>query len=475
MDSLLLAYHNLGNYLKPVSCLKQLLEQKIAGKRKQNDDDRQITCHGSTGCWQTPPVDIMEKILQNLGLISRMRITKVCMSWRSLAMRTDIRSAPQLPWLVHPQIPNTNYLSFSSLCEGEVVNLELPKQFRGQGEFKFRASSKGWLILLQEKGLNSEMFLFNPISRAQHQLPPLKTIPFFQEMVTELWKGRAENFVTKIVLSSPNISECIVAAFFHTEKELGLCRPGDKSWTVFEILYDEDEFLMDLLFSGGMLYGLVDRVGDKSSKNGISAARSLSFGDQTMAVGLKLVYGHKEYGNAHEFHDDYQIFLDRDYNSYLLESTTNSDKEVFLIHQRLDCLRLDYTDDDDDDDDCDDNWEFEYQRTRGFTVYKIDLECGNLDEVQNLGDQIIFLAEHSSSLSFPASDFELQGNCIYFATPGYEYDAINLPLKTPLGPNISREIGVLSLDSGKVKRCFPSLDFVGMSSPCQLSWFSPGL
>ncbi|XP_062020805.1 uncharacterized protein LOC133737214 [Rosa rugosa] len=425
----------------------------------------------------------MEEILRNMGLIARTRLAKVCMSWSSLVMRAEIRSAPQLPWLVHPQTPNTNYLTFSSLSEGEVVNMELPKRFRGQGKFKFRASSKGWLIILQEKGFGFDMFLYNPISRARHQLPSLNTIPSFLSFQLARMLGKvinnhadkhAENFVSKVVLSSPNISECIVAAVFEPQKELGLCRPGDKSWTVFEILNHEDDFLMDLLFSQGMLYGLVDNVDNsKSTKNGIGAARILNFGDdQAMTVELKLVYGHKEVGNTTEYHDDYLIFLNRDYNSYLLESTTNSDKEILLIHQMLDCLMPNCAAAADDDDD-DDESEIEYQRTSGFVVYKIDLECGNFHEVQNLGDQIIFLAEHSSSLSFPASDFKLQGNCIYFATSGYA--TINLPLKTLLGSNISREIGIFSLDDRKIKRPFPSLDVAGISSPSQLSWFSPSL
>ncbi|KAM5549226.1 hypothetical protein ABKV19_000587 [Rosa sericea] len=457
MLSLFSSCSNLGNYLswftRSVS-FKQLQEHKIsAGKRKQIEncnDDQIIICHGSVGCWQTPSQDIMEEILQKMGLIARTRLAKVCMSWSSLVMRPDIRSAPQLPWLVHPQTPNTNYLTFSNLSEGEVLNLELPKRFRGHGEFKFRAASQGWLIILQEKGLTFDMFLYNPISRSQHQLPSLDTIPSFQSyQQASLRKGHnAEDFVIKVVLSSPNISECIVAAVFEPQKVLGLCRPGDKSWT-------------------GMLYGLVDiSCNKKSTKNGISAARSLNFGDdQAMTVELKLVYDQKEVGHTTEYHDGYLTSLNSDYNSYVLESATNSDKEILLIHQMLDCLMLDCEDDNE--------WEIEYLRTRGFIVYKIDLECGNFREVQNLGDQIIFLAEHSSSLSFPASDFKLQGNCIYFATSGY--GAICLPRKTPLGPNISREIGIFSLDNGKVKRPFPSMDVVGINSPCQLSWFSPSL
>ncbi|KAL6209736.1 hypothetical protein ACLB2K_020676 [Fragaria x ananassa] len=445
-----------GQWVESVS-FQQLHEHKIfTVSVVENCNDDQITCLGSVGCWQSPPQDVMEEILQKMGLIARTRLTNVCMSWSSLVTRADIRSAPHLPWLVHPQTLNTNYLTFSSLSEGELVNLDLPtaKRFRGHGKFKFQASSKGWLILLQEKGLisNFDMFLYNPISRAQHQLPSLNTIPSFLSfrLATMLskWKGiniHAEYFVTKVVCSSPHISECIVAAVIQPHTVLALCRPGNKSWTVIEILNpdedDESRSLVDLIFSNGRLYGLVDNC-DESNKNGIGAARILNFGDdQTMTVELKLVYGHKEIGNMiTENHDDYQLFLNGDFNSYLAESATNRDKEILLIHQRFDCL-LDLVHDDLD---------IEYKRTRGFAVYKIDLVSGKFQEVKNLGDQIIFLAEHSSSFAFAASDFKLQGNCIYFATSGYEH--ANLPSKFSLGQDISREMGIYSLDDGKFIR-----------------------
>ncbi|KAL6211118.1 hypothetical protein ACLB2K_016346 [Fragaria x ananassa] len=66
-----------------------------------------------------------------------------------------------------------------------------------------------------------------------------------------------------------------------------------------------------------------------------------------------------------------------------------------------------------------------YLRTRCFTVYKLDPDNSKFRRVQDLGDQILFLAEDNSSLSLLASDFkDLRGNCIYFATRGKEYATI---------------------------------------------------
>ncbi|KAL6211943.1 hypothetical protein ACLB2K_017166 [Fragaria x ananassa] len=89
--------------------------------------------------WQTPPDDVMEKILQRLSLKDQIRLRIVCESWQSIVMRRDIRSAPhEPPW---------------------------------------------------DLGLDCEIFLLNPISKVQHRLPSFNTIGDFsrfkRKLVTE--------------------------------------------------------------------------------------------------------------------------------------------------------------------------------------------------------------------------------------------------------------------------------------------------
>ncbi|KAK9944372.1 hypothetical protein M0R45_009944 [Rubus argutus] len=93
------------------------------------------------GCWQNPPEDIMEKIIQHLSLDDRLRLSFVCKHWQSFATRRDMRSAPQLPLLVLPHPPNCQVLSFASLSKGEVVCLNMPKPVRG---VFFHTSSKAF-------------------------------------------------------------------------------------------------------------------------------------------------------------------------------------------------------------------------------------------------------------------------------------------------------------------------------------------
>lgn len=448
-QTLFLAHQNLGDYLS--------LSRSHCLKRYKRCNQTRY------GCWHTLPDDIMRKIVQHLDVPDRIRLSVVCKSWSSVAKQKDIPSA-QLPWLALPYSPYSNYLRFSSLSEGKVVELKLPKPAQGG---MFLASSKGWLVMAN--GLNrDEMFLLNPITGVQHQLPSLESTRSFQKFVeTE------ECFLPQVVLSSSNISECMVAAVFHSFKELGLCMPGDKSWSVFPLL-DEVENLHfeDILFSGGMLYALVNSPG---INNGVVTACTLNFGDQDREVELKLVYDKKENWSAnnenYEIRDDYRIALNSLYYSCLLESTN---KEVLLVHKIYDTLKFaaEYEAlivEAEDHDWENASYQFQYAKSSGFAVYKIDPENGNFLRVQSLGDQTLFLADYGSSLSLSSSDCKgLEENCIYFGLNGI------LKLLPPQRrrSTINREIGIFYLDGGKIQRSFPSVEVLN-TQVCSFSWFSP--
>lgn len=80
----------------------------------QTDPSCYNCSHGNgCSCWQTPPADIMEKILQRLTKLGDLiRLSIACKSWRSIVMRRDIRAAapPLFPWLLlqyYPLNPQT--------------------------------------------------------------------------------------------------------------------------------------------------------------------------------------------------------------------------------------------------------------------------------------------------------------------------------------------------------------------------------
>ncbi|CAL9022658.1 unnamed protein product, partial [Prunus brigantina] len=214
-----------------------------------------------------------------------------------------------------------------------------------------------------------------------------------------------------------------------------------------------------LLFSStGKLYSLAISY----IKSELIRPHTIKFGD--VEVELILVYDNEEWiASDIDYHNDYKISLNGEYESFLFESTN---KEVLVIHQMRDVFEIRRSMDDDaleeGNTDYDDH---EYFRTSGFEVYKIDLETGDFLREQSLGDQTLFLSLHGS-FSLRASDFiELDKNNIYFATNGIDPFNVHKPCTT-------REIGIFCLDNERVERSFPS---VQESMGSRMSWFTPSL
>ncbi|ONH92070.1 hypothetical protein PRUPE_8G152400 [Prunus persica] len=496
-EALFLAYQNLGDYLSlsswfPCFTLKKLLLQlrESSDKKRKQYDNQTSSCfeYSSSSGWQRVHEDIMEMIVRRLSLRDRIRTGLACKSWNSVCMRGHIRGAQEAPWLVLPQDPNCKYMSVTNLADGKVHKLRLPKRIHGS---RFYGSSRGWLIMIQEKRLNSKMFLFNPVSGALCQLPPLATIPSFKEFVETEWDLCGTSFFfNHIVLSTSDInnSECMVAAIFDNLQVLVMCRPGDKTWSGFQVL-DENEHHCQLLFSStGKLYSLAISY----IKSELIQPRTIKFGD--VEVELILVYDNADWIVSDiEYHNDYKISLNGEYESFLFESTNN---EVLVIHQTKDVFEIRRSVDDEDDEELeleleggnhqdgddeehnmqeesDDELEegdtdyddYQYFRTAGFEVYKIDPETGDFLKEQSLGDQTLFLSSHGS-FSLRASDFiELDRNNIYFATNGIDPFNVHKPFTT-------REIGIFCLDNERVERSFPS---VQESMGSRMSWFTPSL
>ncbi|KAB2636091.1 hypothetical protein D8674_026625 [Pyrus ussuriensis x Pyrus communis] len=158
-------------------------------------------------------------------------------------MPGDVRGAQELPWLLLPRICDDSMRFLSPFDGGKFHKLRVPEPIQRGRLF---GSSKGWLFMVREK--QKDMFLFNPISGAQRQLPSLTTIPSFQNFVeTKAWKLHgASIFCVHTVLSTSDVDHpgCMVAAIFGSHV-LGLCRPGDKTWSVFEVEHNFDDNYQD--------------------------------------------------------------------------------------------------------------------------------------------------------------------------------------------------------------------------------------
>ena len=307
-------------------------------------------------------------------------------------------------------------------------------------------------VLFQSPTLESNIFLFNPISGEIHQLPSLFTIPCYQQFLDNRKQDNVSSFFRRIELSSDNVSECIVAGAFEcgypTRIMVAICRPGNKQWSIFTSKSEDENFeFIDFLFCRRTLYviGTVDHYENYNLELAgcevnlkIIPSLPMEAEDVTLDIGLMT--------------DDFVVFSKLSCNLYLVESTR---KEMLLIKRFYDEFRKH-----DEDGDIY-PW---YLKTSSFYVFKMDSSTGQWQRLYNIDDQVLFISYGGSS-SVSAKDFAagVEGNCIYFAED-IDYDR-DYPY-----PFLSRECGVFYIEDGRIERSFPS---VNLPLHSHISWFTP--
>ncbi|XVE48737.1 hypothetical protein DITRI_Ditri01bG0026100 [Diplodiscus trichospermus] len=464
-------YGNLGDYL---SFNAHPLQFLLISRRKAEVSNR-IIMQTSHGYWEDVPSDVMGVIVERLSLSDRICMSIVSKHWAAIALQKHIPTTPQIPWLTLPHGCNKKELSFYDMSAGKIQKLKLPKRLHGM---VCCASSKGWLVmakdcpnsLLLHKLANychhvihatipwlrhvlfhqwpapeSDIFLFNPISAEVHQLPSLLTVPCYQQFLQEKRKRHNVScFISRIELSSADVSECIVAAAFEVSDPttIALCRPGNKQWSIFTDKTEDKNFeFVNFLFNKGTLY-VISRVQQVESYN-LELAGS--------EVKLKLIPDlHMEAEDVIldiEFMtNEFALLLKNYFYLYLVESTNG---ELLLI-KRI----------------CDEYQsiaDLNYLKTRSFYVFKLNQSSGQWHRLYNIDDQVLFIS-YSGSSSLSANHFAgVQRNSIYFVEDidyGEKYAC----------PILSRESGIFYLQDGRIERSFPSINLPLRSNVC---WIIP--
>ncbi|XP_059626765.1 probable F-box protein At1g44080 [Cornus florida] len=400
------------------------------------------------------PPEVMEVILQKLNIVGFHCFSAVCKSWRSIAVTAKHHqhfSFRQLPWLMLStnnslrddqqrffslMLSTNNSLQddeqrFFSLDHGKIFKLNLPEVCH----CRCCGSSWGWLILANRSGDN---ILFNPFSRRKIQLPSQTTLPVAQYIHTlggvmeQWWKG--PSFIRKAMLLSPPASDndgnivgddCIVVAIYELAK-LCFCRPGDQAWTGFGNEHLGVSF-EDMILYNDQLYGVTDEYD--------LVLIELDPQPRGTKVTMPSPDGHDRHS-----HPDSEFI-------YLVESCG----ELLMVvrHCRYPTG----------------NGSFPPCFTTAFKVFKFDSSGPRWVEVDNLGDQMLFVGT-SSGISFSASLFSgFRGNCIYFTDDNFWNIVIIFE-----GPKACRDLGVFSLDDGSIKSFFPTGSH---SSLCPPVWYMP--
>ncbi|KAF5746152.1 F-box protein SKIP23-like [Tripterygium wilfordii] len=224
--------------------------------------------------WASLKTDILEAIAKLLSVEDYIRAQAVCGPWQSVLKETPFKPKPhhQLPWLMLPE-DSSDICRFYSFYDRKVHTKELP-ELCGR---RCCGSSCGWMVMVDK---SPDVFLLNPVTRSQIQLPPITTFPEIVGFgVSEL--GREEYifrndlgdeerrsgefmkycFFDKVtVVENPFPSGGYMAMGIYGDLgHLAFCREGDQRWT---LVHQQDEliFFYDVVYWKGNFYA-VDSAG----------------------------------------------------------------------------------------------------------------------------------------------------------------------------------------------------------------------
>ncbi|XP_008788439.2 uncharacterized protein LOC103706179 [Phoenix dactylifera] len=199
--------------------------------------------------WPDLSTDILDVIVKKLTRASDyLRFRCVCKSWRSFAKPTNL--PPHFPLLMLPYDPRSLHRRVLSVPTREIRTLPIPDVVHKVT----LASARGWLLLLDLVPAGGRLFLLNPLTGAQVQLPP--TDGFFHltgfefSLVHQKFLSirRGIHSSTSVLdysvifpwkaclLLSPNLdprdSVVVIAECYRNSREIAFCKLGDESWTV---------------------------------------------------------------------------------------------------------------------------------------------------------------------------------------------------------------------------------------------------
>ncbi|KAJ4831135.1 hypothetical protein Tsubulata_000668 [Turnera subulata] len=401
-------------------------------------------------CIDDLPLDIVEEMIGRLYLADRIRAGSVCKKWRTITLKKQqIQHAkPQLPWmLIASASCNGDRVSLFSLLEGRSYDFVLPEPIRGGW---CRGSSRGWLVIAREnldvkKKLQRQVFLFNPISGAHVELPPISAIPHFDEFIEKHRRDpfKFPSFIQKIVLSSDDASTCTVAAWFGGDVPLvlAICQANDKQWTILREADVDNSVILDFSFSEGILNVLTTFDG---------GVEDVPLGVRMDEVSADFMMELKKNGLAIRIISAGKFKEELDFDG-IVPYLVNFNGDLLIAIKWTEKIPGS-----------------EYQRPKKFSVYKMKNHTASdvypmLEPVKSLEDQVLFLGHFGNNFSVAGKHLKGLGqNCIYFLDDIDAYGDANCDA------TIRRDSGLFHLEDERIKRIFPATNF-----PLHNCWFLP--
>lgn len=361
--------------------------------------------------WSDLPPELWTVIGKYLDTyIDVLRCRGVCRSLRaSFPPFNDV--SPALPLHVpSPCNDDADYPIRYSILTRKIIYRLSPLDFHQTDAVSSSAAAKRWFAVVETTQKGKFRFLA-PANLSNLQLTFesfRKEVNLLEFRIHELAKsyvlvntdGVCVPEISKVVMfpDSPWIDakNCTVLAMYKNGK-LGFAKLGDEKWTLIE----EHNFDRgDVIACRGQFYavdrkGIVFSIDSSSMKLVLISPPLCSSGKQKHMV---------ECGGEVYVVDRFDDVSDTETGSSESESGSESEEEE---------------EDEDEEDEGDEEAEEEEEEVE-IKVYKVDLDDDylrrRLEEVENLGNEALFLRKRESSFSVPATDLEgIQGNCIYYA------------------------------------------------------------
>ncbi|XP_028958950.1 putative F-box protein At1g65770 [Malus domestica] len=350
--------------------------------------------------WAALPTEILNLVVGRLE--TPKEFSFVCRSWCSAAKGIQ----------THCAVTTTPMMLISSDAENDKWHLYNPvtdKVLKTQlslGRQLFCGSSKGWLIVVDEKRVVSLInpFLFGVGGRRDHEksiirLPPLGPADLNRP------PHRGDYFVYKATISEDpilNADNCIVMVMFANMYKLAFIRLNkDSNWTYVpetETVEQRRFFIAEVVTVEERFY-LVDYF---------RQLYSLDVATQSVSP-VKVVLG--------------GFVVDDNYicKEYLVVCN----EKTMLIVRR-----------------CMDHYDDHETKTKRFRVFELNISKGECTEKNTLGDVALFLG-NNSSISVCASKSGYRANCIYFI-----HD--HLVVEGGLGPSGAFDYGVYNVEEKRL-------------------------
>ncbi|OMO60160.1 hypothetical protein CCACVL1_24352 [Corchorus capsularis] len=201
--------------------------------------------------WAAIPCDLLRQIVSKTQLLigDYIRAAAVCKSWQAC-----LKSPPKFPvclMLAENEEEENNMRCFCTASEDKVMERDLP-ELRGR---RCWGTPFGWLVTF---GLDLEIQLFNPLSRACLSLPPQPTFNTFNvgdDFADPTAEGFRRFFLYKFAFSSsPPSPDCMVMAFLSPMRLLGFAKPGDQAWTTIDVA--AARLLEDVIYFNGSFFAV---------------------------------------------------------------------------------------------------------------------------------------------------------------------------------------------------------------------------